>query len=84
MSTHNILILPSEDGQEYAYAVLYPSNWTPEQADELATDAFTAAQQTDPNEWSWDNIEPELIARGFLCVDWHHGPVWDEQRVKAS
>jgi hypothetical protein len=77
----NILILPSEDGQEYVAAVIYPDGWAVEQADWLAKDAFTAVQKKHPTEWSWEDCVPELTANGFICVKWHRGPTWDRQRV---
>lgn len=78
----NILILPSVDGDNWTYAVLYPATWTPEQADAKAIEAFTAAQvAVGAHEWQWDDYEPELIKRGFTVTGWHHGPTWDETRV---
>ena len=79
----NILILPSEDGQGYVRAVLYPDGWTKEQANWLAENAFTAVQRRNPSEWSWEDFEPELIACGFICAKWHYGPTWDRQRVNS-
>ena len=73
----NVLLLPSEDGQEFVRAILYPEDWDVARADDLAIEAFTAAQAAHPEEWSWDEYEPELEARGFIIPRWHHGPTWD-------
>lgn len=78
-TAHNVLILPSKDGEEYTRVILYPAAWTPEQAAVAAIAAFEAAQTKNPEEWSWDDYEPELVTRGFIVPCWHHGPVWDEE-----
>lgn len=75
-----ILLLPSEDGQDYAHAVLYPASWSRDEADMRAIEAFTAGQAKNPHEWSWDDFEPELIARGFTIPCWTAGPTWDRSR----
>jgi hypothetical protein len=72
-----VLLLHSQDGPDWTYAVLFPDDWTPEQADARAIEAFAAAQQANPDEWSWNDYEPELTARGFTVPCWHHGPTWD-------
>jgi len=82
MSTaNNILILHSSDGPEWTHAILYPADWQPSKADDLAVEAFEAAQLLNPDEWTWDECESELTARGFILPCWHQGPTWDEQRV---
>ena len=77
----SVLIISSEDGIDYVKVVLYPQSWPSEKADQLAFDALTAAQQPCPEDWDWDNLVPELIARGFVIPHWHRGPNWDKQRV---
>jgi hypothetical protein len=79
--TLNAMILRSEDTADgYVRVVLYPEHWTAKDADRLAIEAFTAAQRANPDEWSWEEYEPELEARGFVVPCWHHGPGWDETR----
>jgi hypothetical protein len=80
----NVLILHSEDGEGYTRAILYPSDWTPEQAEERAVEAFVAAQAACPTEWSWEDYEPELEKRGFTVPNWHHGPIWDATWTAAD
>lgn len=77
---YHILILHSSDGPDWTHAVLYPASWSPIHADREATAAFVAAQQAadPPDEWSWDDYEPELTKRGFVITNWHNGPTWDE------
>ena len=74
------LILPSEDGQEYVLAILYPFGWTVDQATERAIDAFKEAQRANPDEWGWEDYEPCLKRRGFVIPRWHRGPTWDKIR----
>jgi len=78
-TTLDVLILHSQDGADWTHAILYPSTWTPEHADAQAVEAFAAAQAENPDEWSWDDYEPELLKRGFVIPCWHHGPTWDEE-----
>lgn len=75
-----LLLLHSEDGQEYIRGILYPADWTEDQATRRAIAAFTKAQRANPDEWSWEDYAPELIARGFTIPDWFHGPTWDRTR----
>ena len=77
----NVLILPSEDGQDYIHAILYPQDWACTKADRLAIEAFTAAQISNLDEWSWNDFEPELTKRGFVIPCWHNGPTWDRCRL---
>lgn len=84
--SHHILILHSSDGPDWTHAVLYPASWTPAHADREAIAAFAAAQDAAiyPDEWGWDDYEPELKQRGFILTNWHNGPTWDETRIKDS
>ena len=81
--TYSVIILSSEDGIDWAHAVLYPKEWASEEADRRAIEAFKSSQKFDPRGWDWDDVEPELIARGFLIPPWHRGPNWDAQRVEV-
>jgi hypothetical protein len=80
VTSWSILILPSLDGQDFAYAVLYPDSWTVDEADDKAVDALMAGQQENPEGWAWDDCEDEFTKRGFVLLNWHHGPTWDEDR----
>jgi hypothetical protein len=74
---YKLMILPSQDGQEYTAALLYPAEWVQADAERLALAIFESVQRADPEEWSWDDYEPALLAAGFIIPPMHFGPVWD-------
>jgi hypothetical protein len=74
---YNVMILPSQDGQDHAYAILYPETWSTDEADAKAEAVFDAVKEADPGEWDWDDCEEPLQAAGFVIPLWHHGPIWD-------
>jgi len=75
------LLLSSLDGQGYSRAVQYPKDWSDAKADQLAIEAFDAAQKPDPIDWNWDDVARELKARGLTIPAWRAGPAWDKQRL---
>jgi len=80
MTPKKVLLLHSVDGQEYVRALLYPSEWSEEDADDRAVAVFAEAQLANPDEWSWEDYEPLLESAGFEIPLWHHGPSWDAGR----
>ncbi len=83
LRTYSIIILSSEDGIDWAHAVIYPGDWATEEADRRAIAAFEAVQtrEGDDANWTWETMKPELEARGFILAKWHRGPNWDTVRV---
>ena len=73
-----ILVLPSIDGFGFERYMLYPAEWPPEKAIKTADDVIAAAKTANPEEWGWEDIEPELVKRGFVVVPVAIGPNWDE------
>jgi hypothetical protein len=71
------MILPSDEGQEYAMVVLYPGEWDEGEADRMADGAFAVAKRANPHDWQWADLEAELVACGFTIPPQHHGGAWD-------
>ena len=73
---YTVLILASED-HGYERPILYPSEWSIFEAEQKALAVMQAAQNADPDEWSWDDYEAGFLKAGFVIPIWFHGPTWD-------
>lgn len=74
----HLLLLPSIDGQQYAQVVAYPDDWSEDRAIQEFTGGLHSAKTKCPEEWGWEEIEEELIKRGFTSPNICYGPLWDE------
>lgn len=81
-----VLMLNSQDGAEYAWPVLYPTQWPREEAIQLAKIAVSivkaedrlAVQDGEPGISNYRHrLMDELRARGFVIPETDEGPLWD-------
>lgn len=81
-----VLMLNSHDGAEYAWPVLYPSQWKREEAILLAKSAVAivkaedrlAVQDGEPGISNYRHrLVDELRVRGFIVPETDEGPLWD-------
>jgi len=73
----SIMILPSQDGFDYAVCVSVPEDWTEEQAIEAANRAIEKTKTADPDMWEWEALETSLNIEGLTVPEQFKGPVWD-------
>ena len=74
----NVLYLPSIDGQTYSQILGYPDDWPEDRAIQEFEGVKHDIKTRYPEEWSWEEMEPELLARGFTSPIVCYGPLWDE------
>ena len=81
-----VLMLNSQDGAEYAWPVLYPTQWPREDAIQSAKIAVSIVKAEDrlavldgePGISNYRHrLMDELRARGFIIPDTDEGPLWD-------
>lgn len=84
--SYRVLMLNSQDGAEYAWPVLCPTQWAREEAIQLAKTAVSivkaedrlAVRDGEPGISNYRHrLVDELRVRGFIVPETDEGPLWD-------
>jgi len=72
-----ILLLQSNDGEDWVWPVVIPEGMDGKAAYHAAERIIEQARMADPDSYSQVDIEKLLIEAGFQCPAYADGPIWD-------
>jgi hypothetical protein len=65
-TSKRVIFIKDQDGDDsYVYAAIAPDGMNGQEAEQLVNEAVRMAKDNRPEDYSFDDLERELVARGF-------------------